>query len=1085
MSANSAAEGALQSPISPEGPGSKMNGADAVADDEPTLKKRKKLLNGANIKFTFPSGATYDGVFRDGRMEGYGVYAYAKTGDVYKGEWKADLKHGHGCYIFANGDKYVGQWYMGNRHGKGQFLFANGDEYVGSWRENQMNGYGVFLLASSSDRYEGYWEEGVRHGQGSLYYDNGDLYDGEWCNGHQQGLGVFVQSNDDLYCGQWEDGVMDGKGILREKGILFLVEYVEGYLISKERQSEAHAATVNEWAPTYRHFLAWVEHHEVQDAAARLKKDESRDRDRLQAALTENDCLRKRLEDVLVLHGSKGRSISSGRDSHSASDSAALEKAAAEHWEELVLKVGSKVKLLECTLAERVVEVRKLTDQLKSSDARVHELELENAALKVRLHDVKHSSTKESLLFNASAPAAQSPHLEEDIIDADEVVQLKEQNALLGRLNEGLRRKAAFLAAENSKLSLKEEAAEGHCDKLVEEVAQMRMALENERCTYVNRQPLQTGRSAAIATVSQSTLAIVSSTVPLLLASEENLNHGELQQRLTQANQLNVELQLKIGILEQAAHAKASEARPSSSVQEAARLARDNERLQSSVESLKRELAVMQSALDDAEQERFLARQRQVELEETMKTITRRKAANPQLQEALERKSERAAKLELDNAKLARLLEEASADLEERAAVSARVKRQPEVESPSVGSALDELASAQKELRELQMRIKRVTCERNSVTEQFYESQVRLARTDRTLRALQGQIVVFASIADDGSDSAAVTNATVRVDAADLKKLLLSDRVEETARQYDYCFEKDATVEQVFVELCHPLSLVWSGYQFALMTIGEFRSGKTSLVRDILPLFTHRLSKMSEDNPKRSFFSFTYRAAVVEISSRGGFDCASGDSVKEVCCDANGFVRPKNVHFIDCTSGSILSVIDSLLAKRRQHHNGRSHTWIQLQCVRTSVAHQCQTVGRLTIFDWCGGGPVASQKTDIESARFANASSYVLRDLAAALASRLSVIPYRKSVEASLLFDLLGGNSLTTVVGRVRSSAEHVEETLRTLSVLTSLFGVRNGPLLPDTQTSDEVRWRGIVSALCSDYQAERELKAVENVREL
>ncbi|KAG5471822.1 hypothetical protein LSCM4_03379 [Leishmania orientalis] len=1083
MSANSAAEGAVQSPISPEGPGSKMSGADAVAGDEPTLRKRKKLLNGANIKFTFPSGATYDGGFKDGRMEGYGVYAYAKTGDVYKGEWKADLKHGHGCYIFANGDKYVGQWYMGNRHGKGQFLFANGDEYVGSWRENQMNGYGVFLLASSSDRYEGYWEEGVRHGQGSLYYDNGDLYDGEWCNGHQQGLGVFLQSNDDLYCGQWEDGVMDGKGILREKGILFLVEYVEGYLISKERQSDALDATANEWAPAYRHFLAWVEHHEVQGAAARLK-EESRDRDRLQAALTENDCLRKRLEDVLVLHGSKGRSSSSGRESHSACDSAALEKSAAEYWEELVLKVGSKVKLLECTLAERVVEVRKLTDQLKSSDARVRELVLENAALKVRLHDVKRSSTKESPLFNASAPSAQSPHIEEDIIEADEVVELKEQNALLGRLNEGLRRKAAFLAAENSKLSLKEEAAEGQCDKLVEEVAEMRMALESERCTYVNHQPLQTGHSAAIATVSQSTLAIVPSTVPLLLASE-NLNHGELQQRLTQANQLNVELQLKIGILQQAAHAKASEAIPSSSVQEAARLACDNERLHFSVESLKRELVVMQSALDDAEQERFLARQRQVELEETMKTIARRKAANPQLQEALERKSERAAKLELDNAELARLLEEASADLEERAAVSARVKRQPEVESPSVGSALDELVSAQKELRKLQMRIKRVTSERNSVTEQFYDSQVRLARTDRALRALQGHIVVFASISDVGSDSAAVTNAAVRVDAAGPTKLLLSDRVEETSRQYDYCFEKDATVEQVFVELCDPLSLVWSGYQFALMTVGEFRSGKTSLVREILPLFTHRLSKMAEDNPKRSFFSFTYRAAVVEISSRGGFDCASGDSVKEVCCDANGFVQPKNVHFIDCTSGSILSVIDSLLAKRRQRHNGRCHTWIQLQCVRTSVARQCQTVGRLTIFDWCGSGPVASQKTDIESARFANASSYLLRDLATALANRLSVIPYRKSVEASLLFDLLGGNSLTTVVGRVRSSAEHVEETLQTLSVLTSLFGVRNGPLLPDTQTSDEVRWRGIVSALCSDYQAERELKAVENIREL
>lgn len=90
----------------------------------------------------------------------------------------------------------------------------------------------------------------------------------------------------------------------------------------------------------------------------------------------------------------------------------------------------------------------------------------------------------------------------------------------------------------------------------------------------------------------------------------------------------------------------------------------------------------------------------------------------------------------------------------------------------------------------------------------------------------------------------------------------------------------------------------------------------------------------------------------------------------------------------------------------------------------------------------------------------------------------------RCAVEASMRRNLNDGDTVSAVVGRIRSSVEHIEETLRTLHVLTSLFGVRNGPLLPDNQTSDEIRWRGIVAALASDHQAERELQTVENIRE-
>ncbi|GET91275.1 phosphatidylinositol-4-phosphate 5-kinase-like protein [Leishmania tarentolae] len=1083
MSVHSLAEAASSAAASSHGLAPNTCDAATNTPEEPTVKRKRKLLNGAHVKFTFPSGATYEGAFRDGRIEGYGVYTFMPTGDVYEGEWKADLKHGRGCYTFANGDKYIGQWYMGKKQGKGQFIFANGNEYVGSWRENEMSGYGVFSLASNGDRYEGYWNDGVRHGQGRLYYGNGDLYDGEWCSGQQKGLGVFCQSNDDLYYGSWDEGVMDGKGVLREKGILFFVEYVGGYLISKRRESEALDETLKEWTPAYQHYLAWIEQHQAATVSTVSTKEESKLRDELQASVAENSILRKRLEDLLAFHRPKAPSDNSRGRSHSTLLMAAMEECAVEYSKESLRKLESTVKLLECTLAERVVEVRKLTEELKKSNAKLHELELEKAARKLWLRSAKPDSTSNTSLLDVHTqpPATASP-LEMDVIDADEVDRLKEENTRLVKQNEELERKAAFLASENAKVALKKEAAEEQYDKLMEEVEKLQLALENERLLSLSSELVKNKDIVSPVAVPDSAAAGLPLPTTPLVSTESSSTSEELQQKLTQARQLNIELRLRMGELERRSQMKPTVADLSSSTPEASEFAVENEVLRSTVRTLKAELAAMQSASNEAQQQLVLARHRQMELEETVKTISLRKAANPQLQEMLEQKSVRVATLEQENAELSRLLDETRADLEERQAVSNATKTPQSFESPTVGSAVSKLESTEKEVRKLQRRIKKLTGERDSLKEPLYELQVRLARADRTLGALQGRLIVVASIAESGGVGA---DAAVRVETADSAKLLVRDCGEETRYEYDYCFDKDVSVEQVFAELCVPLSFVWSGYQIALMTLGEFRSGKTGLVKGILPLFTKCLSREAGEYPQRLLFSFTYRVAVVEISARGGFDCASEQSITEVCCDSNGFVQPKNVHFVDCTSGSIASVVDNLLVKRRQHYTGRSHTWIQLQCVRTSVTRQCQTVGRLTIFDWCGASSLAAQKKDIESARFANASNQNLRDIATALAGNMPVIPYAKCIETSLLFDLLGGNSITAVVGRIRSSPEHIEETLRTLHLLTSLFSVRNGPLVPDNQTSDEIRWQGIVAALCSEHQAERELKTVECVREL
>jgi hypothetical protein len=39
-------------------------------------------------------------------LDGYGCYSYA-NGDVYKGQWKRNVRDGSGLYLYANGDVRV------------------------------------------------------------------------------------------------------------------------------------------------------------------------------------------------------------------------------------------------------------------------------------------------------------------------------------------------------------------------------------------------------------------------------------------------------------------------------------------------------------------------------------------------------------------------------------------------------------------------------------------------------------------------------------------------------------------------------------------------------------------------------------------------------------------------------------------------------------------------------------------------------------------------------------------------------------------------------------------------------------------
>ena len=57
-------------------------------------------------------------------------------------------------------------------------------------------------------------------------------------------------------------------------------------------------------------------------------------------------------------------------------------------------------------------------------------------------------------------------------------------------------------------------------------------------------------------------------------------------------------------------------------------------------------------------------------------------------------------------------------------------------------------------------------------------------------------------------------------------------------------------------------------------------------------------------------------------------------------------------------------------------------------------------------------------------------------------------IPYRDSKLTKLLMDSLGGNALALMIACCSPSAQHVEETLSTLSYATRAKNIRNKPMV-------------------------------------
>ena len=114
---------------------------------------------------------------------------------MYVGEWKLKngrkVKHGQGKLTFPGAviqntnfgqEEYEGMWEDDKMHGQGRYTFTSGAEYNGQWCDGKMNGFGKMVYADGTS-YEGTWEENLMHGEGCYVDADGVQWTGIFVNG--------------------------------------------------------------------------------------------------------------------------------------------------------------------------------------------------------------------------------------------------------------------------------------------------------------------------------------------------------------------------------------------------------------------------------------------------------------------------------------------------------------------------------------------------------------------------------------------------------------------------------------------------------------------------------------------------------------------------------------------------------------------------------------------------------------------------------------------------------------------------------------------------------------------------------------
>ena len=84
------------------------------------------------VSYTGSVGKYIGWVDKNGHKNGLGNYTW-HSGETYSGAWKDDMMHGFGTYTWTDGTEYSGKMECNEIHGEGTITYLDGEVLKGLW----------------------------------------------------------------------------------------------------------------------------------------------------------------------------------------------------------------------------------------------------------------------------------------------------------------------------------------------------------------------------------------------------------------------------------------------------------------------------------------------------------------------------------------------------------------------------------------------------------------------------------------------------------------------------------------------------------------------------------------------------------------------------------------------------------------------------------------------------------------------------------------------------------------------------------------------------------------------------------------
>ena len=183
--------------------------------------KRLKLSSSQPdmLKKNMNLGEVYRGEYLNNKKHGRGRLIFDGNKGEYEGEFKSDLFDGEGT-LKTDAFTYKGGFSKGKKNGKGIYREINSTyEYEGEYLNDVKNGFGRERYVDGSV-YEGTFKNGLKDGQGKLILNNGvSYYKGEFKEDKLEGFGRLFYSDSKEFAGQWKNNEIFGFGTLLDGNI--------------------------------------------------------------------------------------------------------------------------------------------------------------------------------------------------------------------------------------------------------------------------------------------------------------------------------------------------------------------------------------------------------------------------------------------------------------------------------------------------------------------------------------------------------------------------------------------------------------------------------------------------------------------------------------------------------------------------------------------------------------------------------------------------------------------------------------------------------------------------------------------------